>query len=118
MAEKVNAMFHITTTVAYIMLGISIACELVSASFTTASKGWTVPVPTAITISGYALSYFFFGLCLSEIDLSIGYATWGAVGTIVTPIVGRIIYKQRMTRVGVFAIILIIISVVALNLYG
>ena len=111
-------MFEITATAAYIMLAVSIACELVATSFTTASKGWTVPVPTIIAISGYAFSYFFFGLCLSGIDLSVGYATWGAVGTIVTPIVGRLISKQKITKTGIFALIIIIISVVTLNLYG
>lgn len=103
---------------AYLLLALSIACELVAASVTTSTKGFTVLKPTIICILGYGFSYYFFGLCLSDIDLSIGYATWGAVGTIVTPIVGFFVYKQKLTKTGIFALVLIIISIIALNLFG
>lgn len=103
---------------AYFLLAVSIACELVAASVTTSTRGFTVLKPTIICILGYGFSYFFFGLCLSEIDLSVGYATWGAVGTIVTPIVGYFVYKQKLTKIGVFALFLIIVSIIALNLFG
>ena len=103
---------------AYFLLAVSIACELVAASVTTSTRGFTVLKPTIICILGYGFSYFLFGLCLSEIDLSVGYATWGAVGTIVTPIVGYFVYKQKLTKIGVFALFLIIVSIIALNLFG
>ncbi len=104
--------------VAYLLLAVSICCEMVAASVTTASKGFTVLKPTLICIAGYALSYYLFGLCLKDIDLSIGYATWGAVGTIVTPIVGYFVYKQKITKTGIFALILITVSIITLNLFG
>lgn len=103
---------------AYLLLALSIGCELVAASVTTSTRGFTVPGPTVICILGYGFSYYFFGLCLSDIDLSIGYATWGAVGTVVTPIVGYFVYKQKISRTGVFALFLIIVSIITLNLFG
>lgn len=104
--------------ITYLLLAMSIVCELVATSVTTSSKGFTILKPTLICICGYAISYYFFGLCLEKINLGIAYATWGAVGTIVTPIVGYFIYKQKITKVGVFAIILIVVSVITLNLFG
>ena len=104
--------------VAYLLLAISICCEMVAASVTTASKGFTILKPTLICIAGYAISYYLFGISLLKIDLSIGYATWGAVGTIVTPIVGYFVYKQKITKTGVFALVLITISIITLNLFG
>ena len=101
----------------YFLLAISIACELVAASVTTSSKGFTILKPTIICILGYGFSYYFFGLCLSDINLGIGYATWGA-GTIVTPIVGYFVYKQKITKTGIFALVLIILSIITLNLFG
>lgn len=103
---------------AYLLLALSIGCELVAASVTTSTRGFTVLKPTVICILGYGFSYYFFGLCLSDIDLSIGYATWGAVGTVVTPIVGYFVYKQKISRTGIFALFLIIISIITLNLFG
>lgn len=103
---------------AYFLLAVSIGCEMVAASVTTSTKGFTVLKPTIICIVGYGFSYYFFGLCLSDIDLSVGYATWGAVGTVVTPIVGYFVYKQKITKTGIFALILIITSIITLNLFG
>ncbi len=103
---------------AYLLLAVSIACEMVAASVTTSTKGFTVLKPTIICILGYGFSYYFFGLCLAKIDLSIAYATWGAVGTVVTPIVGYFIYKQKITKTGIFALVLIMISIITLNFFG
>lgn len=101
----------------YILLALAIAFEMLAASFVIKSKGWTVPKPTMICITGYAFSFYFFGLCLSDINLGIAYATWGAVGTVATSIIG-FFYKQRLTRTGVVSLIVIIISIITLNLYG
>ena len=103
---------------AYALLAIAVASELVAASVTTSSKGFTVLKPTLICICGYAISFYFFGLSLESIDLSIGYATWGAAGTIVTSVVGYLFYKQKITKIGIFALILITVSIITLNLFG
>lgn len=104
--------------VAYTYLSVSIVFEMIAASVVVQSKGWTILRPTIICIVGYAMSYYLFGLSLSGIDLGVGYATWGAVGTIVTPIVGYLIYKQKLSKWGFFALILIIFSTLTLNLFG
>jgi small multidrug resistance pump len=103
---------------AYLLLGISIAFELLGTSMLAATKGWTVPKYTAFCITCYGICYLFFGLCLEDIDLSVAYATWGAVGMVVTPIVGYLFYHQQLTKIGLFAVALIIGSVVTLNLWG
>lgn len=103
---------------AYILLAGAVVFELIAASVTTSSKGFTVLKPTLICIGAYAISFYFFGLCLEKIDLGIAYATWGAAGTVVTSIVGYLFYKQKITKIGVFALILITISIITLNLFG
>ena len=103
---------------AYFLLAGAVVFELIAASVTTSSKGFTVLKPTLICLGGYAASFYFFGLCLQHIDLGIAYATWGAAGTVVTSIVGYLVYKQKITRVGIFALILITVSIITLNLFG
>jgi len=102
----------------YILLAGAVAFELIAASVTTSSKGFTVLKPTLICLGAYAVSFYFFGLSLESINLGIGYATWGAAGTVVTSIVGYLFYKQKITKVGVFALVLITISIITLNLFG
>lgn len=105
-------------THAYILLAISIAFEVVATSMLPATRGFTVRKPTIIVIIAYAICFASFGLCLTNLNLGIAWATWGAVGTIVTPIAGYFLYRQRLTKAGVIGLILIIVSTVTLNLYG
>ena len=53
-----------------------------------------------------------------DIDLGIAYATWGAVGIVVTSVVGYLYYKQKLTKIGYISLIVIIISTFTLNLLG
>ena len=59
-----------------------------------------------------------FGKCLLQLNLGIAWATCGAIGTAVTPIVGYLFYKQKLTKTGVIGLVLIIVSTITLNLYG
>lgn len=111
-------MFNVSKPVAYGILAISVVSEIIAASVTTASKGFTRLKPTLICILGYGLSYYFFGLCLQKIDLGIGYATWGAAGMVVTALVGYFIYHQHITHQGKIALVLIVGSIITLNLFG
>ena len=108
----------ISITAAYIFLAVSIAAELVAATFVTATKGFTAWKPSLISLAGYLTSYLFFGITLLRIDLGITYATWGAAGMIVTSIAGYLYYKQKLTKIGLVALICIIIATITLNLWG
>lgn len=103
---------------AYILLAISIVFEVIATSLLPATKGFTVKKPSIIAIVCYIICFAAFGKCLLQLNLGIAWATWGAIGTAVTPIVGYLFYKQKITRTGVFGLVLIIISTVTLNLYG
>lgn len=103
---------------AYILLAISIVFEVIATSLLPATKGFTVKKPSIIAIVCYIICFAAFGKCLLQLNLGIAWATWGAIGTAVTPIVGYLFYKQKITRIGVFGLVLIVISTVTLNLYG
>lgn len=104
--------------VAYILLAISIVAEVIAASFVVATRGFTNPKPTLICLLGYAISYALFGFALTDIDLGIAYATWGAVGIVVTSTVGYLYYKQKLTKIGYVSLLVIIVSTFTLNLLG
>ncbi len=103
---------------AYALLTVSIVFEVFATSLLPATKGFTVRKPTILCIVCYIICFAAFGKSLLQLNLGIAWATWGAVGTIVTPIVGYLFYKQKLTRTGVFALVLIIVSTITLNLYG
>lgn len=102
----------------YILLAIAITFEVLATSLLPATKGFTVRKPTILVIIFYAICFAAFGRSLINLNLGIAWATWGAVGTVVTPIVGVLYYHQKITKTGIAGLILIIISTITLNLFG
>ena len=103
---------------AYMLLVISIVCEVIGTSMLPATKGFTVLKPTFIVVVVYIICFTAFGKCLMDLNLGIAWATWGAVGTLVMPVAGYFFYHQKLTKAGVLGIILIVASTVTLNIFG
>ncbi len=105
-------------TMSYILLAVSIGFEVLATSMLPATKGFTVRKPTILVIVFYSICFAAFGRSLVMLNLGIAWATWGAVGTAVTPIAGYLLYHQKLTKTGVLGLVLIIVSTITLNLYG
>lgn len=103
---------------AYFLLSISVITEILSTSVLPATKGFTVLKPSIFCIIGYIICFYTMGLSLQYINLGIAYGTWGALGTVLTPAIGYIFYKQKITKMGFFACILIVVGVLIMNIWG
>ena len=55
----------------YLFLAIAIIAEVIATSALNASKGFTLFVPSMITIVGYAIALFFLSLTLKSIPVGI-----------------------------------------------
>ena len=105
-------------TFAYFLLAVFITFEVLATSMLPATKGFTVRRPTILVIIFYVICFAAFGRSLLMLNLGIAWATWGAVGTIVTPIAGYFFYHQRLSKTGVLGLIMIVVSTITLNLFG
>lgn len=65
---------------------------------------------------GYAFAFWFFGLCLKTIDVSIAYAVWSGIGIVGTSIVGILYFNETAGFTKLLYIALILFSVIGLNL--
>lgn len=50
----------------YLYLAIAIACEVIATSALKASQGFTVPIPSIITVVGYAIAFYLLSLTLKQ----------------------------------------------------
>lgn len=100
---------------AYIMLAISIMAELVGTTMLKMSEGFSILLPSIGVAVGYGCSFYFFSLCLRTIPLSLAYAIWSGVGTVLTAFIGIIVWGEVVTAFKVFGILLIIGGVILLN---
>ncbi|MGI5825151.1 MAG: DMT family transporter [Bacillota bacterium] len=102
----------------YLLLAVAIALELVGTSFLKMSAGFTKLWPTLGCIIAYVICFYSFSRALLNINLSIAYATWSAVGIIAATLLSVFIFKEQITFWGVIGIIVVIIGVLMINLCG
>jgi small multidrug resistance pump len=102
----------------YIFLTIAIAFEVFSTSMLKASEGFSNLMPSLAFIIGMGVSFYTLSQALTLIPLSISYAIWSGLGTVLTALVALLIWKEPINIYTSVGILLIISGVVLLNLKG
>lgn len=99
-------------------LAIAILSEVVATSALKAAEGFTKPLPSALVIAGYALSFYLLSLALRSIPLGVAYAIWSGIGIALISIVGWVVYRQALDLGAIVGIALIVAGVLVLNLFS
>jgi small multidrug resistance pump len=100
------------------LLAIAIATEVAATISLRYSDGFTKLLPAALTLGGYALSFYLLALVLRDISVSTTYAIWAGAGTAAVALIGMAVLGEPATAVKLTSIALIIAGVVGLNLSG
>jgi len=103
-------------TVMYLTLAI--ASEVIATVALKASDGFSRPVPVAIVVAGYAISFWLLALVLRHFSVGTTYAIWSAVGTAAIALIGIAAYGESVNVLKVASLGLIILGVVGLNAAG
>ena len=82
------------------------------------SDGFSVLVPSIITVVGYILSAVFLSLALKQLPLGTAYAMWTGFGIIGTSVLGIFLFNEKLTVPQVICVILIVVGIVGLKLLG
>ncbi|MFJ7647441.1 DMT family transporter [Lysinibacillus sp. NPDC097279] len=99
----------------YIILAISIVCEVFATTMLKLSEGFTVVGPSIAVAFGYGISFYCLSLCLKTLPLSLAYAIWSGVGTALTVVIGIVIWGDIFNLYTAIGISLIIGGVILLN---
>lgn len=67
-------------------------------------------------IAGYTLFLFIITLVMSRIDMSIGYAVWAGLSTVLMTISGALFFREKLTLQKLISLTLVVVGVVVLNL--
>jgi small multidrug resistance pump len=100
------------------LLAIAIAVEVGATISLRYSDGLTKPLPSAIVVVGYVLSFYLLALVLRDISVSTAYAVWAGAGTAAVAVIGMALLGEPATAMKIGAILLIVAGVIALNLSG
>ncbi|WP_054703560.1 SMR family transporter [Bacillus sp. JCM 19041] len=80
------------------------------------SYGFSIFKPTVLAISTYLLALYLFAISLTELPLSIGYASWSGLGVIITGAIGYFLFKEKINRNMIISMGAIVSGIVLLNL--
>src|ERR1044072_10045125 len=85
-----------------------------------ASDGFSRPLPAAIVIVVYAVSFWLLALVLKHLSVGTTYAVWSAVGTAAIALIGIVAYGEAANVLKIASLALIVAGAVGLNVahYG
>ena len=101
-----------------IYLALAIASEVIATLALKSSEGFTRPLPAAIVVTGYGISFFLLALVLKHFSVGTTYAIWSAVGTAAIALIGIALYGETASLLKIASLGLIVLGVVGLNAAG
>ena len=102
----------------YLFLTIAIIAEVIATSALKASQGFSVSMPSIITILGYAVALFFLSLTLKTIPVGIAYAIWSGAGIVLISTVGWIFFKQHLDLAAIIGLGLMLAGIIVINVFS
>ena len=99
----------------FLLLGISIACEVTATISLKMAEGFTVVGPSIITILGYLASFILLVRILEHMPLGLVYGIWRGVGSALTMLVGVLVWHDPFTPLTALGLGLVVVGVYFLN---
>ena len=100
----------------WIILLIAGILEITWAVAMKMSNGFTVLVPSIITVVGYIASAVFLAIALKQLPLGTAYAMWTGMGIAGTTLFGIVIFHERLSIPQIICVIMIVVGVVGLKI--
>jgi small multidrug resistance pump len=102
----------------WLYLAGAILLEVAGTTSMKVSAGFSRLIPSILIFVFYGLSFIGLTLALRGIDVSVAYAVWAGIGTVLITAIGFLYFKEPVTLVKLVSIALIVVGVVGLNLRG
>jgi small multidrug resistance pump len=102
----------------YLYLAIAIVAETIATSALKLSDNFTKLVPSAVTVVGYAIAFYFLSLVLRTMSTGVAYAIWSGVGIVLISVIGWLWMGQALNWQTMVGMGLIIVGVVVVNLFS
>jgi small multidrug resistance pump len=97
------------------VLAIAIVLEVAGTTSMRLSEGFTRLTPSILIFVFYAASFALNTLVIRVLGLSVVYAVWSGVGTVLTALIGFLYFKEPATTLKMISIGLIVIGVFGLH---
>ena len=100
----------------WILLIAAICMEVCGTTCLKLSEGLTKWLPSLLIFVFYSLAFVLMSFAVRKLDLSLSYAIWSGVGTLLIAIISFFWFKEPFTLLKVVSMALVIAGVIGLNL--
>lgn len=100
----------------YLFLAASILFEVFSSTMLKLSDGFKRLLPVIGIVVGYGISFYALSITLQSLPLGVVYATWSGIGTILTVVIGVLLFKEKVNKKGALGIVILLVGLVLMNL--
>jgi quaternary ammonium compound-resistance protein SugE len=104
--------------VAWILLVSAGLLEVLWAFFMKKSAGFTLPVPTAITLVTMIASFVLLSVSMKTLPLGTAYTVWTGIGAVGAFLVGIVALGEAATPMRLLAAVFILAGIVMMKLSG
>ncbi|MBR1853192.1 MAG: multidrug efflux SMR transporter [Lachnospiraceae bacterium] len=80
------------------------------------SEGFTVLIPSIITVVGYMASAVFLAVALKHLPLGTAYAMWTGFGIVGTSVLGAFLFQEKLSLPQIVCVLLIVVGIIELKL--
>jgi quaternary ammonium compound-resistance protein SugE len=105
-------------TIAWLILLVAGALEIVWALSMKASMGFTKFWPSVTTLVAAVVSLWLLSLSLKLLPVGTAYAVWTGIGAVGTAVLGIILFNEPATAVRLACIALILAGIVGVQITG
>ena len=100
----------------WVFLGMAGVLEMGWAVGLKYSQGFTRLIPSAFTVFGMVASFYCLSLALRSLPLGTAYAIWTGIGTVVTVVLGIVLFQESIDTRRLVCVAFIIIGIVGLKM--
>jgi quaternary ammonium compound-resistance protein SugE len=79
------------------------------------TQGFTRPLPTAITVAGMIVSFYFLSLATKVLPIGTAYAVWTGIGAVGAIVLGIILFKEPIDLWRVIFMLFIVVGIIGLR---
>jgi len=101
-----------------LLLLLAILAETAATTALKAAAGFTRPLPSLLTVAGYAVSFYCLSLALRSIPIGVAYAIWSGIGIVLVSLLAWLLYRQALDLPALIGIALILAGVAVINLFS
>ena len=102
-------------TMIYAALVLAIAAEVVATTALAQSESFTRLGPSLITVTGYAVAFYFLSVALRVMPTGLVYAVWSGMGVVFITAIGWVWFGERLDWPAILGLALIVVGVVMVN---